>query len=586
MKHVPPLAHVRSAMPPSSLLSSCRPRAVALTRPRTPLALVTLGTLLLLSLLSLLTIPVHAEERAAAPPAFGDVLDVRVVNLEAVVTRKGDRVQGLTADRFRLLVDGQEVPIEYFSEVAEGQGVPGADAVATVPSVAPGKAVGTRYLVFVDDYFAIPAYRNRVLRQLERQLSLLGPADRMAIVAFDGRQVEMLTSWTRSLTQLESAFEVARKRPAYGLQRYSEQRFDQSVRRYDLGGPVGSRFSNVGFGGARRGFYSGTGSYPPNDRIGRQVARVVSGASSALRAFARPPGRKVMLLLSGGWPAATFDWPARAEDATGVPLYGHQIFSPLVDTANRLGYTLYPVDLQGSQRTVYGSAELGSVAEAQLAQQVAREVDWVEEDSLVYLADETGGRAFLDGAANVALERVVEDVRSYYWLGFTPRWQEDDRRHKVRLELRDRGYDVRLRESFLDLSRQTEVTMLVESAQLLELPLPGAPLDVRFGEPVRSGYKKVLLPLHLTIPLQHITLLPSAEGFRARLELRVAATDQGGDRSEIPTVPIDLLVPKDAGSTVVYETQLLLRKKPHRLVLSLYDVASGEMFTRRADVDL
>ena len=31
---------------------------------------------------------------------------------------------------------------------------------------------------------------------------------------------------------------------------------------------------------------------------------MVQGASSALRACARPSGRTVMLLLSGGWPAA------------------------------------------------------------------------------------------------------------------------------------------------------------------------------------------------------------------------------------------------------------------------------------------
>src|SRR4051794_31892429 len=57
-----------------------------------------------------------------APNSFGESIDVRVVNVEAVVTGpKGVRVPGLSAADFRLLVDGQEVPIDYFTEVKGGQ---------------------------------------------------------------------------------------------------------------------------------------------------------------------------------------------------------------------------------------------------------------------------------------------------------------------------------------------------------------------------------------------------------------------------------------------------------------------------------
>src|SRR6185436_19064743 len=57
----------------------------------------------------------------AIPPAFGETIDVRVVNVEAVVTdRKGERVRGLTKEDFRLLVDGREMPIEFLTEVNEG----------------------------------------------------------------------------------------------------------------------------------------------------------------------------------------------------------------------------------------------------------------------------------------------------------------------------------------------------------------------------------------------------------------------------------------------------------------------------------
>lgn len=60
---------------------------------------------------------------AAEPPAsiFGEQIDVRVVNIEVVVTDKdGNRVSGLAPSDFRLKVDGKDVMVEYFSEVRGG----------------------------------------------------------------------------------------------------------------------------------------------------------------------------------------------------------------------------------------------------------------------------------------------------------------------------------------------------------------------------------------------------------------------------------------------------------------------------------
>jgi hypothetical protein len=49
-----------------------------------------------------------APEETPSAPVFGDVIDVRVVNLEAVVTdREGNRIHDLAPEDFRLLVDFQ-----------------------------------------------------------------------------------------------------------------------------------------------------------------------------------------------------------------------------------------------------------------------------------------------------------------------------------------------------------------------------------------------------------------------------------------------------------------------------------------------
>src|SRR6185295_7728418 len=130
-----------------------------------------------------IALPSTAQEPRTEVPVSGETIDVRVVNVEAVVTAaSGERVRGLTAGDFRLLVDGREVPVEYFAEVAEGKSVAAGGPAAQAP-VSAGEEVGRSYLVYVDDSFSLLNRRNDVLEKLERDLALLRPEDRMAILA-------------------------------------------------------------------------------------------------------------------------------------------------------------------------------------------------------------------------------------------------------------------------------------------------------------------------------------------------------------------------------------------------------------------
>jgi len=562
-------------------------------------AKLTTLTLALISLF-LLALPVAGDEAADLSAAFGEVVDVRVLNLEVVVTQKGNLVVGLGPQDFALLIDGTEVPIDFFTEVSAGQAVTSqvhSQSVA-LPAFRAGDTVGTRFLVFIDDLFALPSYRNRVIDRVIGQLSQLGPKDSMAVVAFDGGQVQLLSTWSSSTRELTRVLEGAKQRRSYGLRWLANERNLDSTNRFYRRG-LGSGFGGRGFGGtgfANVGF-RGAYDYPAGAlTYGRerqlQVARVADAAASALRGFARPDGRKVMLLLSGGWPISGEAWAAGSYDYYSTRqnhIYsgldgGRRAFRPLIDTANRLGYTLYPVDVAGLERRTYGSAEHRSVFAASIADERARQRDWLNEDSLHYLAAQTGGRAFIDGASLSALEGVLDDTRSYYWLGFTPQWRENDEQHRIEVKTRVKGLKVRSRASFTDLSRQSEVTMLVESAQLFDTPLPFAgDFGAELGEPSAAGLRKILVPLRLEIPLDQVAVLAHQGGYAASLELRVAATDEGGDRADIPVVPI--LIQVDAapeqGEVVVFETQLRLRKKSHRLLISLHDPTTGAVLSKR-----
>ncbi|MEM8934474.1 MAG: hypothetical protein AAGE94_24990, partial [Acidobacteriota bacterium] len=188
-----------------------------------------------------------------------------------------------------------------------------------------------------------------------------------------------------------------------------------------------------------------------------------------------------------------------------------------------------------------------------------------------------------------ALERAHEDTRSYYWIGFTPDWQANDERHRVDVDVPGlRRARVRTRDSFSDLSAGTEATLRLESAQLFDLPVPGAgTLTVEVGEPEDGGWNKVVVPMAVRIPLDQVTHLPTAEGWATRLELRFAVTDDRGDRADIPVVPLVFQRAEEPseGDTEVYIAELKMRERPHRVLVSLVDPATGEELSTKLEVN-
>ncbi len=536
--------------------------------------------------------PATGESAPSEPPprepaVFGELIEVRVVNVEVVVTdKKGNRIPDLTAADFRLKVDGKVVPIEYFTEVRGGQAIAGGDEAAgarlssPVPGLAglaPGSDVGTSYLVFVDDYFSVAAQRDKVIRSLKDNLSRLGPEDRMAIVAFDGKSVDMLSTWSSSANVLSRAFDQALVRRAHGLERVAELRSFDTTRRQ----------ANSFFGdrGTRLNTRLEVDELQYAQSLATKVERSVSAAVTTLRGFASPPGRKVMILLSGGWPYAPADFaindPNRPVSERDVP-EGDKLFAPLADTANLLGYTVYPVDVPGLDASVTDASQEGPA----LATSALNLRENQLHDSLDFIARQTGGTPLLNGNATKALERATTDTRSFYWLGFTPNRQGDDIRHRIKVEAARSGLTVRFRDSFRDLSKSAEVSLMVESALFFGNP-PGSesmPIQVGPGKP--AGKREMGVPLSIAIPVDAITLLQIDGTYRAQLELRAAAVDEKGYRSDVPVTPLVISSPTapQPGGFLRYDTTLKLRKIKQKLVLSIFDPASGRLLAAQVEI--
>ncbi|MCG8462724.1 MAG: VWA domain-containing protein [Holophagales bacterium] len=523
------------------------------------------------------------DERPQVQGAFGEVIDVRVVNLEVVVEKDGERLRGLGPEDFVLTVDGREVPIEYFTEVWGGVAVAsGTDTTGTLPALEPGEPVGTSFLVFVDEHFSLARDRDQVIDGLIEQLPNLQPQDRMAIVAYDGKSVDMLSNWSTRVDELTRVLRRAKARPAGGLARLAEERAFESRRNLlanSVVSPDRQPGQNVGLDIEEE-------SYAQDMAL--KVTNAARAAAATLRGFANPPGRKVMLLFSGGWPHDPARWvitdPVRAIHTGTVPV-GPEIMGTLSETANRLSYTLYTVDVPGVS-SFAADASYATVDEAERRREELRTREQEEEFSLLEMARLTGGQAVLGAAKSDAFERVVSDTRSYYWIGFTPSWQGDDTEHDVKVEVRERGAKVRGRTGYSDLSRESEVTMMVESALLFGDAPAAAPLEVTVGRGKRAGFGKRDVPLEIQIPVDELTFLPVQGGFQTELELRVAVLDEEGNTADVPVIPLAFRSERlpQQGERTPYETTLRMRNRQHDMVVSLYDKGSGKILSTKVSV--
>ena len=528
-----------------------------------------------LAALLLLASPALAQQEDL-PAVFSEVIDVRVVNVEVVVTDKRDnRVHGLKAPDFELLVDGEQTPIDYFTEIRDGIARHTTDDdVAGVPSLGPDTPLATNFLIYIDDLFSIERDRNRVLDRLEEDLGELGPADRVAAVAFDGSSVETLTAWTNSPSQMENALDRARGRPAHGLKRRRELRMADSDNESlsQLEQSTGPRED------ARR--LASRAAIYYEEKLSDQLERSVLAATATMRRFANPRGRKVMLLLAGGWPRSVnvYALGRRPQDDTEAIDHRvaseHALYGPLVSTANLINFTLYPVDVPaaagGRENPLRG-----------------RERQYQLRSTLQQLAAPTGGVPMLAAQRDTALSRVIADTRSYYWLGFEPQRREDDAFHEIVVRTVGRaGLDVRTREGYVDMSRDREIAMTAEGT-LLFGDLPDAlPLDVRLGAPVRAGRGRMSVPMEVTIPLDEVEFLPADDQSQSVLEVRVAVMDDSGNRAEVSLERFPVAGPEQPqpGQVFYYETDLQLRRREHTVLVTVRDPLTGTTLAARGEI--
>lgn len=557
------------------------------------------GPLILAAAFLLAVAPITAQEadesaQGVTEPgqddAYIETVDVTVVNVDVHVTdKKGNPIQGLTKEDFKVYENGREVVISNFSVVEDGQArtarAPSGqkDRVAQEPGprVAPHLETAPvpedqrlHLVVYIDNFNIRPFNRNRVFRRLREFLQgKLSRDDRVMLVSYD-RSLHVRREFTSDAQLIASALFELESLSGFGVQADSDRRdvvdaIDQAnearevtwrARQY-----AESAFNDLSFS--------------------------IDALKEALTWLAGLPGRKAILYVSDGLPMVPGEdlfymisekFRDSSVMSTAREFDAARRFQELVALANSNRVTFYAIDASGLRVSEIYSAQKASVSRDG-AETIGESV-YINNllAPIRMLAEETGGQAIYNtNDVGPGLDRVASDFDSYYSLGYTPGHGGSGRYYKIEVKVRRKGLKVRHREGYRDKPLHTRMGEGTLSS--LRFGYGSNPLDlmIQLGRGVSAGQGQWDVPIVVGIYLDKIVLVAREEFHEARLKLYFGAMDEKGRVSQIQEYPLPLKISNDQMDTAreepfVFQEKMRMRSGLHRVAVGLWDEIGAE----------
>ena len=498
---------------------------------------------------------------------------MRVVNVDVVVLdRDGNPVTGLTQDDFRLWSDGKEVDVDYFQPY-----VASADRSVAPPEASPSTERGDprTVLLYIDELATRPPDRKRVVKDLTDYLHGLVEREarfRLVLRRQDLQVVELDPSDPlRHLDRLLNTRASARSmEPVIGDRRARDEMasiYNGCVQSSAGEDPCICAFPQMM--ARSRSFAS-----EEEDRLQRSLGdltRLVSALSGVA-------GQKVLIFIGGALPQQpglhmfhhALDFcPAYRNQMMGDSLEWDRSrdLQRVAAHANVNRVSLVTLDPWAG----YFSREFGETAEVQRSNY---------ENTLFFLADETGGKAILNNnRPSTSVETTVSQQLSSYSLGFTLSDAPTGEVHALRVELEQptRGVRLRYRKAFVD--KPIPARLVDRLSSILVMGGEQNPLGIEVGfdassppesRPNRNDHR---VPLVLSIPRDRLTMISSINQGRAQLRLMLSSTDGRGHSIGVLEKQINVL-PGDGNDTTqpaVVVVRLALPQGRHEIAIGVRD---------------
>jgi VWFA-related protein len=444
-------------------------------------------------------------------------ITTNLVQVDVVVTREGKQVTDLKPEDFELFEDGRPQKITNFSYVSNIPGIassnssrPRADKTAPIVPTSVHPHDVRRTVAFVVDDLGMS---NESVSQTRRQLrkfvdEQLQPNDLVAIIRTGG-EVGTLQQFTTDKRVLHNAIE--------------HLRWNHCSRT----GPT---------------IFTPFGS-PTNNSTACGSSSVI-GTLQALRFVVRGmgalPGRKAMVIFSDNIPFGELDpgpnaslpsdqKPGDQTSSSGgfdnSTSYG-AFLQRIAEQAIRGSVVIYAADTRGLQYTGPTAADSGSVDRATLNQRMdtvmssRSEYLWSGRGGSDLMARQTGG-FMVRNSNDFEIDRVMDDQRGYYLLGYRPSDQTFNRHfHQIKARVKPRGLTLRTRTGFFgvteDEARPPELASGDQMRLALMSPFGGSDINLRlttfFANEATGGS---LLRSFLYLDARELTFTDNPDGTHA-----------------------------------------------------------------------
>ncbi|HYO79555.1 MAG TPA: VWA domain-containing protein [Thermoanaerobaculia bacterium] len=486
---------------------------------------------------------------------FGETVEVRVTNVEAIVTdRSGKPVPGLTRDDFEIYENGVRQEISNFAEIREEA------PSATMNTVATDNAAGTAAVrpdvrrrlitVFIDNASLEVGNRAAILPQLRRFLTEhVRPGDGVSIAVWGGNALTVELEPTSDRAAIAAAVErLAGRttRPAGDWRSQMSTELNAVISAY------AGRTSPACRGGAdcvaeKPPFSIGLGiasSYA--NRAATEMRQKSAAIQSVIASLRGVEGRKILVLLTQSLSRNPGEEPLQILDTIKEQFGGEgRTFNPMSEArihdvmgiereiaaaANGSGITLYPIHAAGK----FADSDFldPSVSTSISSRPVLR--NDTTTPTLQAVAADTGGVALI-GSTNwqLAFDTIANDLNTYYSLGYRTSGERQDRMKNVDVRLKNKRYTIRTRKAVVEQTASSEMSDSVMANLFFANTNNDLAIKATPGTATAAADGTLVLPLTITIPMQTLTLLPDGEDLVGRYSVFAAFLRQDGAVSRV-----------------------------------------------------
>jgi len=266
-----------------------------------------------------------------------------------------------------------------------------------------------------------------------------------------------------------------------------------------------------------------------------------------------------------------------------------RLFNELTSLANAQEVSLYAIDATGLNPLDGFEAENTYSRDPTSSSIGSRNYS----DSLVYMAEATGGIAVVNtNDVSRGLGQISSDLHNYYSLGYTVNSSNEDRVHRIKVQLTgDRNYDLRYRRRFVEKSYESSIQDRVFTSLIVDIDENSMGLELTAAEAIPGSGTQWLAPIHLSIDLKTIALMPVGDELVGRVVVFVGARDEEGRNSEVQRQEHEISLPKAEYLAAGRERfgidfRLLMTEGRHRVSVGVMDPITRQASYQRMVVSV